>query len=505
MHVSLEDNGNNATESITKAAAAASGTTDNNINQTFDYPEVFLQHLDGGYMTCDRYFRIQKPKLEYVQQQQHHQQHQHNHKKYPPPRPSRFQIIPLNEKGEPIQIYEDDSRKTKPIAATTAATLSSSIKKMTTVQNRSEYVTWLTSIATNKQKVAILEVDDEYNTLQQRPTATRILSKLVRSQRPRRRYMSCRGEFTVACKPRAFAEYRHRIGSYEKFTVECVVAVAAGGGAERKDGGGGDRSSTTFSFRSHNGLRMHFNRRFWNYVSFCTKPKEYAAWIVEPVANGGGGEVTGAGWNDDCHSSNASTATTSSTTHTDDEDYVMIESNHTTPQTLCLLQNQQAQRHHHHPHNKSIIPLLKKDLKALMGTKTTHSNLCNISTNYIQSIPLIGISTGVHRILGGLHKTATGAESVTAALIGATVGIKAGVLCYPLDGGQVFITSLEHYNVVGKGGGTLVCEGVVQTVGGAFQIVDVVAPVSRVCRFVCNSTLEYTLRFLKKKKWCFAT
>jgi len=48
-------------------------------------------------------------------------------------------------------------------------------------------------------------------------------------------------------------------------------------------------------------------------------------------------------------------------------------------------------------------------------------------------------------------------------------------------------------------GGTLVCEGVVQTVGGAFQIVDVVVPVSRVCRFVCNSTLEYSLRFLKKK------
>jgi hypothetical protein len=108
------------------------------------------------------------------------------------------------------------------------------------IQTRSEYVSLLAAAAMAGQKVAI---QDECGT-----------------------YLSCRTKFVPTNS--AFAEYRKTIGEYERFQVEHCLAQG------------------TYSFRSHNGLYLHFNKQMGT-IAFQSRTMEEATWMVHPLGLGG--------------------------------------------------------------------------------------------------------------------------------------------------------------------------------------------------------------------------
>lgn len=85
--------------------------------------------------------------------------------------------------------------------------------------------------------------------------------KNVAIQNDEGKYLSCRKKHPGGD---ALAEYRDEIGDFEKFEVEYRGS-----------------SATTFAFKSHNGLRLHYNSVL-QIIAFKDRVKEKAGWLVNP-------------------------------------------------------------------------------------------------------------------------------------------------------------------------------------------------------------------------------
>ena len=133
--------------------------------------------------------------------------------------PSRFRIIPLENENE------NDSHPPCPIPLIEA------------IQDRSEYLDLLISCANNPNQKVVIQ--DEKGL-----------------------YLSCRRKFKVTDS--SLAEYRDKIGAFEKFQIQHNVAKG------------------TFSFRSHNDLYLHYNKQI-GIVAFKPKTMDWATWLVRPV------------------------------------------------------------------------------------------------------------------------------------------------------------------------------------------------------------------------------
>ena len=84
--------------------------------------------------------------------------------------------------------------------------------------------------------------------------------KNVAIQNDEGQHISCRRKNPAGG---ALAEYRDEIGAFEKFQVHY------------------NESSNAFSFQSHNGLYLHYNR-YAQIIAFKEREKDWAAWIINP-------------------------------------------------------------------------------------------------------------------------------------------------------------------------------------------------------------------------------
>lgn len=108
------------------------------------------------------------------------------------------------------------------------------------IKSRTDFVTLLVSASAKKQKVGIRNEEGQY--------------------------ISCGRKFNLGFDDRALASYHAHLEQSEQFEVEHIIEKG------------------TFSFKSYNGLRMHYNKNLGNYLSFNTKDKgDNASWFVHPI------------------------------------------------------------------------------------------------------------------------------------------------------------------------------------------------------------------------------